>query len=226
MKSSIQLSRLAHRKHITYLLCYLLFASEDTGVFQEFNDVFKVSNLMGMELQVLWCLWFFYGWMLHRKAHNTSAMSCWGILLALSCHMPQLTTAQHMRPHTTHHVVPHHRMAKNTSYHITPYHMPCYLSDRFIPQSSSSFVLPCISPKAYHCLWHCFRSQGLRFNSQQWHKIQDFQQRMHTSCRSPCPPENGLFWGGWSQDTVWTSSSLTRMALRCVAVDFPLQNTF
>lgn len=53
MKSSIQLSRLAHRKHITYLLCYLLFASEDTGVSQEFNDVFKVSNLMGMELQVL-----------------------------------------------------------------------------------------------------------------------------------------------------------------------------
>lgn len=149
---------------------------------------------MGMELQVLWCLWFFYGWMLNHKAHHTPAMSCWTILLALSRH----ATTRHstvMQPHTTHHVVPHHRMAKNTSYHITPYHMPCYLSDRFIPQLSSSCVLPCTPPKAYHCLWRCFRSQWLRFNSQHWHTIQDFQQRMHTSCRSPCPPENGLFLG-------------------------------
>ena len=61
------------------------------------------------------------------------------------------------------------------------------------------------------CPWHCFRCQWPVFSSQHWHKIQDFQQRMHVSGIGLCLPDEGHLLRFFSQDTVWADGILTKL---------------
>ena len=63
----------------------------------------------------------------------------------------------------------------------------------------------------YICAWQCFRFQWPVFSSQHWHKIQDFQQRMHVSGIGLYLSDEGHLSGFFSQDTVWADGTLIRL---------------
>lgn len=109
----------------------------------------------------------------HAPCHVMPQHSTHTLLPTMSCH----TTACHTTPHTT--------------YHITPHCLPCHVPNSITPLVIILICLLYVLPKGYHFPWYCFRSQRPMFNSQHWHKIQGFQQRMQASGTSLWPPEEG-----------------------------------